>query len=97
MAASQSNPIRRLPPARAVRIAVIALAAAALVLLLAAIPYSRVPDRGAMLFGELVGQIKGHPGATALICVCAAAGLWLGVGLLIATQEWFISRRSPPG
>jgi hypothetical protein len=70
------------------------IAAAGLILLfLVAIACSRVPMRGAELFGAVANKIKGHPGATAYISLGAGAGLWLCLALLAAGQELLARRR----
>jgi len=79
-----------------VRVVVALIAAGLLLLLLTAIAMSRVPMRGAEAFGVLANKIKGNPGATAVVALGAGAALWLGLGLLAATQEWLAARRRAP-
>jgi hypothetical protein len=81
---------------RIVRVSVMLAAATILVLLLAAIAASRVPMRGAELFGALANKIKGNPGATAYISLAAGAGLWIGLAVFVAAQEWLAARRRTP-
>jgi len=81
---------------RVVRLALTTLAAAIVILSLFGIAVSRVPMRGAELFGFVANKIKGNPGATTVICLAAVAGLWLAIGLLAAAQEWLTKRRGVP-
>jgi hypothetical protein len=64
--------------------------------LLTAIAVSRVPMRGAELFGALANKIKGNPGATAFVVFTALGLLWLGIGLFAAVQEWLAACRTSP-
>jgi hypothetical protein len=81
--------------ARVLRAALKLSALVALLLLLAALAQSHVPERGAGLFGGMVERIKGHPRATIVLSLCAGASLWVGVGLLVAIQESIAARRKP--
>lgn len=80
-------------PKVALRGMAIVLVAIAVFGLLIAIAVSPVPMRGAEIFGAIANKIKGHPGTTAAVVSVAIALLWLGVGILAATQEWFAARR----
>jgi len=91
--AKEGNVFRRV---RLVWIALSLVAAAVTLLSLFGIAISRVPMRGAELFGFLANKIKGNPGATTVICLAAIVALWLAIGLLAAGQEWWASRRSMP-
>ncbi|MBW8885030.1 MAG: hypothetical protein JF612_09710 [Planctomycetia bacterium] len=64
-----------------------------LVGLFTAIAVSRVPMRGAEVFGFLANKIKGNPGATTFVVFAALALLWIGIGVLAAIQEWLAVRR----
>jgi hypothetical protein len=73
-----------------------ALAAAVLFLGLVAVALAPPVKQGTEKFGAIVDQIKGHPGATAVISLSAGAALWLTVGLLVAGQEYRAARRKMP-
>jgi len=79
-----------------VRLASNVVAVGLLLALLVAIASSRIPMRGAELFGALANKIKGNPRATAVACLVAGGGLWLVLGLLAAGQEWFAVKRRVP-
>jgi hypothetical protein len=79
---------------RVVRAVVTAAVAAVLLSLLFVIASSRVPMRGAELFGAVANKIKGHPGATAYISLGAGAALWIGLAALAAGQELLARRRT---
>ena len=64
--------------------------------LFTAIAVSRVPMRGAEVFGALANKIKGNPGATTFVVFAALGLLWLGIGLFAAVQEWLAARRRTP-
>jgi len=81
---------------RVARIGLMLGAGAILIWLLAVIAVSRLPMRGAELFGALANKIKGNPGATAYISLGAAAALWIGLALFVAAQEWYATRRRTP-
>jgi hypothetical protein len=81
---------------RPVRIALALVATAIVILSLFGIAVSRVPMRGAELFGFIAKKIKGNPGATTVICLAAVAGLWLAIGLMAAVQQWLAGRRGVP-
>ena len=74
----------------------VAIVAVMVVTLLAVVAVSNVPMRGAELFGVLANKVKGHPGATTVICLGAGAALWLALAVLIAGQEWLAGRRKTP-
>jgi hypothetical protein len=63
---------------------------------LTTIAVSRVPMRGAEVFGAMANKIKGNPGATAYGTLAAITLLWISIGALAAVQEWLAARRRAP-
>jgi hypothetical protein len=96
MSSAQPNQSTWFSRRYALRTIVMVAVAGAILSLLVAIAYSRVPMRGAELFGAVANKIKGHPGATAFVSLGAGVALWLAVGLLAAGQEWSAARRRQP-
>ena len=95
MSADPSSPVPagRRPIIRAIALV---MAAGLFILVLALAAVSRLPMRGAELFGALANKIKGNPGATAVVSLIAATTLWLAIAVLVALQEWLARKRSHP-
>jgi hypothetical protein len=88
-----SNERNSANPKRFVRWSAALVGLLLLIGLCTAIAVSRVPMRGAELFGAFANKIKGNPGATAFVVFTALGLLWLGIGLFAAIQEWLAARR----
>ena len=91
-----SNERNSANPRRVVRWSIALIGLLLLIGLFTAIAVSRVPMRGAEVFGVLANKIKGNPGATAFMVFAALGLLWLGIGLFAAVQEWLAARRRTP-
>jgi predicted small integral membrane protein len=93
MTARGHNSSRRL---RAIYHGGILIAAVLLILLLTAIAMSKLPMRGAEIFGALAKKVKGNPRATAVVSLGAGAALWMTIAVMAAVQEWLSARRGRP-
>jgi hypothetical protein len=93
VSAGESSQSTWLSRRRVVRATVMIAIAAVMLLLLFAIASSRLPMRGAEVFGAVAKKIKGHPGATIYISLGAGAALWIGLAALAAGQELLARRR----